>query len=237
MKLYSAWYCPFAQRTWITLEHKRIKFEYTEIDPYDKTPFWMNVSRNYGQVPVIEVLDGNEQARRVVDSFRTMEFIDELYSDNKTRIYPIEAKKKAETKYWMDFVSTDIVPYFYRYLKAHKAGEYRNQSQARMINGVNTFTKAMSAEGPFFMGEQFGAIDIALIPFAYRMNLLLAHYRDFQLFDNLQDQTRFRTWYQAAISEPAFINTCVKQTDFEARLIDFYLPYSIGGGQDDVTDI
>jgi glutathione S-transferase len=37
MKLYSAWYCPFAQRTWTALLYKGVQFEYVEIDPYDKT--------------------------------------------------------------------------------------------------------------------------------------------------------------------------------------------------------
>jgi glutathione S-transferase len=37
MKLYTAWYCPFAQRAWMTLVHKNINFDYIEVDPYDKT--------------------------------------------------------------------------------------------------------------------------------------------------------------------------------------------------------
>ena len=37
-KLYSAWFCPFAQRAWIALLAKGTEFEYVEKDPYNKTP-------------------------------------------------------------------------------------------------------------------------------------------------------------------------------------------------------
>jgi glutathione S-transferase len=34
MKLYNAWYCPFAQRAWMALVYKGIDFEYVEVDHY-----------------------------------------------------------------------------------------------------------------------------------------------------------------------------------------------------------
>ena len=38
LKLYAAWYCPFAQRAWMGLLHKSLAFEYIEVDPYRKQP-------------------------------------------------------------------------------------------------------------------------------------------------------------------------------------------------------
>ena len=45
LKLYSAWYCPFAQRAWMTLLLKQIDFEYIEVDPYQETEWWSDTSR------------------------------------------------------------------------------------------------------------------------------------------------------------------------------------------------
>lgn len=34
VKLYTSWFCPFAQRAWIALEEKGVDYEYIEINPY-----------------------------------------------------------------------------------------------------------------------------------------------------------------------------------------------------------
>lgn len=36
LKLYGSWFCPFVQRSWITLEEKKVEYQYIEIDPYAK---------------------------------------------------------------------------------------------------------------------------------------------------------------------------------------------------------
>ena len=52
--LYSAWFCPFAQRSWIALVHKNVDFQYQEQDPYDKTPEWLTINPR-GLVPALAV--------------------------------------------------------------------------------------------------------------------------------------------------------------------------------------
>jgi glutathione S-transferase len=137
----------------------------------------------------------------------------------------------------MEYASNNIIPYFYRYLKADKPGKLRYDAMTQMLTGINNFTKNMAIEGPFFSGKKFGAVDIAFAPFAYRINLLLGYYRNFNLSDNSDDWFRYKQWYEAVIAQPSFIKSIFEQKDYESRLIDFYLPYSLGGGQTDVTDI
>ena len=54
--LYSAWFCPFAQKSWIAMLHKKVDFEYREQNPYDRTPEWLAINPR-GLVPVL-VVDG-----------------------------------------------------------------------------------------------------------------------------------------------------------------------------------
>ena len=35
LRLYSSWFCPYAQRAWIALEIKKAEYEYVEINPYE----------------------------------------------------------------------------------------------------------------------------------------------------------------------------------------------------------
>jgi glutathione S-transferase len=33
---YAGWFCPFVQRSWITLEEKGVPYQYKEVNPYKK---------------------------------------------------------------------------------------------------------------------------------------------------------------------------------------------------------
>ncbi|MCW4223987.1 MAG: glutathione S-transferase domain-containing protein [Candidatus Thiodiazotropha endolucinida] len=69
LKFYSAWYCPFAQRAWMTLLHKQLDFEYIEVDPYRKCQWWLEISRNSAKVPVIVQLNLNDAGEStIIDS-------------------------------------------------------------------------------------------------------------------------------------------------------------------------
>ncbi|GJP37355.1 hypothetical protein CLOM_g21770 [Closterium sp. NIES-68] len=52
VRLFSAWFCPFAQRAWIALEAKGVKYEYIEVDPYAKPAELMAVNPR-GLVPAL----------------------------------------------------------------------------------------------------------------------------------------------------------------------------------------
>ena len=106
-----------------------------------------------------------------------------------------------------------------------------------MIDELHQFAQAIDHRGPFFNGGQISAVDIALIPFAYRINLLLQHYRRFKLPENSAAWQKYLHRYQANIETLALFTNTVSQDNYQQRLIDFYLPYSQGGGQQDVTQL
>jgi len=97
-----------------------------------------------------------------------------------------------------------------------------------MLNGLEIFIQAMNGSGPFFSGESIDAVDIALMPFAYRISLLFEHYRDFSLPVEGELWQRYQRWYPANLSSIEFIETTFVHKDFKERLIEFYLPYSLG---------
>ena len=233
MKLYSAWYCPFAQRAWLALAQQDIDFDYIEVDPYDKNQQWMDISRQAGQVPVLVSTDTDESEVTVVGSNRVVEFLDNAYPRDM-RIFSTKATEQAEQKYWIDTIESQIIPYFYRFLKTSEPGDYQDESKKKMIQGIMAFTRAMSNVGPYFSGDEFGAVDIAFIPFAYRINLLLGHYRDFIVPIQGEPWERYQRWYQSCIALPAFQATMIRNDE---QLIEFYLVYSQGGGQADVTKV
>ncbi|MDH5370174.1 MAG: hypothetical protein OEW99_09115, partial [Gammaproteobacteria bacterium] len=79
-------------------------------------------------------------------------------------------------------------------------------------------------------------VDFSFIPFAYRINLLLGHYRDLKLPVAGENWERYHQWYEIMLERPEFKVTSTDLPDYAQRLIDVYYPYSQGEGQLDVTN-
>ena len=157
MKLYNAWYCPFAQRAWMALIHKGIDFEYVEVDPYDKTDWWLKVSRGAALVPVVvQPNTAGDGETTVVESNRILEFLEDCQPDSSA-IFSSDPLQRAEQKYWMDHIGNRITPYLYRFLKASEPGEYRDESRQKLVDGLSALVDAMNTAGPYFAGDSLGA--------------------------------------------------------------------------------
>jgi glutathione S-transferase len=230
--LFSAWYCPFAQRTWMALEEARLPYDYIEFDPYNKTREWLSISRGTGQVPVLEIRT-QDTLVRIPDSVRTIEFLNDVGTDfkpmGKTEM------ERSEQRYQIDNLSKILIPYFYRFLKAEQDSQQAQHAKTQMLAGLRSFVAAMSSNGPFFGGDTLSGVDIAFAPFALRIELLLGHYKGFSLPKSGEAWERYATWWAAVKACPSFQSTMPEPETYEARLIEFYIPYSKGGGQSDVT--
>jgi glutathione S-transferase len=233
MKLYTAWYCPFAQRAWMTLVHKNINFDYIEVDPYDKTESWLAISRGAAMVPVVIQTNEDGTETTIVESNRVVEYLEDLQP--QPPVFSSQPNQKAEQKYWMDHIGNKIVPYFYQFLKAVDADQKQAQSRDNMLEGIATITEAMDHKGPFFNGTELSAVDIAFFPFAFRIETLLGEYRSFHLPTEGSSWQRYHQWYNAVLSHPSFKTTGTDNEDYVNRLIEHYLPYSLSDGQKDVT--
>lgn len=234
VKFYSAWYCPFAQRTWMALDHLRQPYAYIETDPYKKSASWLDVSRGTGQVPVLEIGVQGSKPLRVPNSLRTLEYLDDACQADGG-LSPAAAHDRAEARFWLDYQGTAIIPQFYRFLKAPRSSSAAAEARDRMTAGLAALSSAMSPSGPYFFGSALGVVDIAFAPFALRIKRLLSHYMGFELPQNGEPWRRFDAWWRTIESHPAFIGTMPERRTYDARLLAFYSVYDQGGGQDDLT--
>jgi len=145
MKFYSAWYCPFAQRSWMALVYKNIDFDLIEIDPYDLSDSWLEISRGAALVPVVVQANVDGSDTTIVESNRILEYLEDYYPEN-TPLFSDSPNRRAEQKYWMDQVSNKITPYFYRFLKMPEAGKQQDEARDKMLEGLMAITQAMSSE-------------------------------------------------------------------------------------------
>ena len=235
--LYSAWYCPFAQRAWMALMHKQIGFEYIEVDPYQDSSWWKGVSRGLNLVPVLVVKpEDKAESATIVDSTRVLEYLEDL-KPNSAQLFPSNPEEKAEIRFWMDHINQRIVPYIYRFLEAQEPGDYRNESRESLIVGIQQLMDNQYISGPFFGGKNINVLDLLVIPFAFRIDALLGYYREFSLPTGGKEWSRYEQWYNSMKNHEVFKKSQTHGEDYRQRLIEHYLPYSQGQGQQDVTKV
>ncbi|KAM5354264.1 hypothetical protein ACJ41O_000914 [Fusarium nematophilum] len=182
LKLYGGWFCPFVQRSWITLHEKKVPHQYIEINPYKKEASFLAMNPR-GLVPTLGVpvdAEGKNQ-KPLFESNIICEYLDETYADESKygpRLLPEDAYERARCRLWIDHIGTRIIPAFYKLLqhtpdKAYSLDQAREELQAQ----IKTLVAEMDPEGPWFLGSRFSLVDICLAPWAKRL-FLIEHYKD-----------------------------------------------------------
>lgn len=221
-KLYSAWFCPFAQRAWIALVAKGVEFEYIEQDPYNKTSEWLTINPR-GMVPVIV-----HKGKTIYESSVCIEYVDETWSMG-SRLLPADPYYRAHARIWGDFIGKKIVPSFYALLMKQNESE-QEEIKSQLMSHLLEFVKAMDIKGPFFQGEKLGYVDIMLAPHAVRF-FILKHYRCFEV-PKSEEFKRFHIWCEAVRNASA-----VKVTlQDESKLLDSYKRYADASATSQVAD-
>jgi len=174
--LYGGWFCPFVQRTWITLHEKRIPHQYIEINPYRKSPDFLELNPR-GLVPtlVVPVNTKGTERKPLYESTVICEYLDEVYTDRQKhgeRLLPEDAYERARCRIWIDHISTRIVPAFYRFIQHSDQKTYTlDDARAEFLGHVKTFIREADPEGPYFLGQRFSMVDIMLAPWLCRLFL------------------------------------------------------------------
>ena len=225
--LYTSWFCPFAQRTWMTLVHKNIKFNHKEVDPYSKPPELVAVNP-HSLVPALD-----DDGHNVYESLITMEYLEDAYPQEP--ILPKSATGKATARIWADYCHKKLVPVFYRMLQRQEECD-REAARKEMLEHIRVLSKTMTelSNGPFFMGEEFGFVDITLSPWIERL-YILKHFRGFEVPGSVNDVDsefhRFHKWWQAVRSVRAFQATLCNRDE----LLQTYQRYADNSAQSKVA--
>jgi len=120
-----------------------------------------------------------------------MEYLEDLGQGQP--LLPSDPKQRAHCRLWSDHINRHIIPAFYHYIQAQepqqqaeKATEFKNQ--------INKLVEAGDKEGPFFLGKQFGFVDVQIAPWIIRLNRVLKPYRG---WPDAEPNSRFGKWVQA----------------------------------------
>mmetsp|Transcript_13206 Transcript_13206/g.17118 ORF Transcript_13206/g.17118 Transcript_13206/m.17118 type:complete len:266 (-) Transcript_13206:126-923(-) len=247
LKLYSSWFCPYAQCVWIVLEEKKLDYQWVEINPYrvdqarEDTKISLTLDEKRELYPefvsasprgLIPALDNGGEL--VCDSKVIIEYLEEVFPNN--RILPSTPIERARVRYWACFAHEKVVSNFYKLLIAPI--EQRDIHQLALLDGLNTFAQNMDEiqDGQaFFCGSGFSLVDICLIPWMQRIFSVLPIYRGFVLTSTGPLTTpnfqRLMAWFDCCSVRPSIVQTtCDRDT-----LVQSYSGYANGNSTSDVA--
>lgn len=210
LKLFGSCFCPFVQRVWISLEFKKLAYQYSEIDPYAKPKELLDVNPR-GLVPALRHSDWSCHESSVL-----MEYLED--TTPQPHLLPEDPKTKAYSRLWTDHVNRHILPSFYRYLQCTDVTKQPDMAKDLSEN-LAKLVDAADRHGPFFLGKEMSFVDVQVAPWVLRMRRVLAVYRG---WPEPEKGSRWGQWVDAIEAAE-----CVKATTSDDKLyVDSYERYA-----------
>jgi glutathione S-transferase len=210
LRLYGSCFCPFVQRVWISLEAKKVPYQYIEVDPYSKPKSLLDINPR-GLVPALRHGDWG-----CYESTILMEYLEDLNMGNP--LLPPNPKTRAESRLWSDHINRHLIPAFYRYLQEQDANKQVDYALELKVE-IDKLVDAASPSGPFFLGSSISFVDIQLAPWALRLRRVLTPYRGWPTPD---PESRWGTWLTALEQEDSVRAT----TSSDDLYLDSYERYA-----------
>ncbi|TCD61940.1 hypothetical protein EIP91_007680 [Steccherinum ochraceum] len=163
---YAGWFCPFVQRTWITLEERGIPYQYVEVNPYKKEKHFLDINPK-GLVPAVEY-----KGKALYESLILCEFLEDAYPSYKPNILPEDPFTKAYVRIWVDYIAKNLLPVHMRLVQAQDPVKQK-EHLAEFIAAQQKF--AEQVKGPYFLGEEFSLVDVAIAPWIVRDYIVGKH--------------------------------------------------------------
>ncbi|KAK7342901.1 hypothetical protein VNO80_25859 [Phaseolus coccineus] len=151
------WLSMFGMRARIALAEKEIKYEYREEDLNNKSQLLLQMNPVHKKIPVLI-----HNGKPISESIIIVEYIDEVWKD-KASFLPSEPYQRAQARFWADFVNKKIGDVGGR-IWAGKREEIE-AAKKELVEGLKELEKNLG-DRPYFGGDTFGFVDIALIPFS-----------------------------------------------------------------------
>lgn len=219
----SAWFCPFAHRATLALEHHagRVEYEWVEALGWEQRPDENNVTGTGKEwwyhwkadelkrvnpsalVPTLIRIDPKtgetDESKVVYESLVTMEFIDQISNaTGRDRLVPDDDPyEAARVRVWAEKVNKECCSPYYGVL-VRKTEEERAEHFAKLLDGLRAFSAALErTNGPTFLADgQLSSVDLSILPWAFRY-FVFEHYRgkDYVVPKDDPSLAAYHRWY------------------------------------------
>ncbi|XP_058762947.1 probable glutathione S-transferase parA [Vicia villosa] len=150
------WPSSYGMRVKIALEEKRVSYECRQEDFQAKSSLLLEMNPVYKMIPVLV-----HNGKPICESLNIVEYIDEAWN-HKPSLLPSDPYPRSQAKFWGDYIDKHI----YNIGKKVWTGKGKEQEEGKkkFIECLKTLEGELR-EKPYFGGDEFGYVDVALIPF------------------------------------------------------------------------
>eukprot|EP00927_Polykrikos_kofoidii_P077848 TRINITY_DN74752_c0_g1_i1.p1 TRINITY_DN74752_c0_g1~~TRINITY_DN74752_c0_g1_i1.p1 ORF type:complete len:274 (+),score=37.69 TRINITY_DN74752_c0_g1_i1:68-889(+) len=247
LEFFSAWFCPYAQRAWIALEHHGLPYQRHEaLKPdkpgedfvgYIKLPRLLELNPK-GLVPTLSEGEGTPP---VYESAICVEYIDELAlrsaangdgaAFGSASLLPGGPCERAQLRMRADWVNRQCCSPFYQVL-VRKDAEERAAAFDTLSKSFDELEESIVS--PYLAGDSLSLVDLMFIPWAHRIMIckVIERFRGPAFAFDLAQRPKLARWTELVFGLPAVKATLA---DPEA-LIATYKRYADGVAQSKVAE-
>jgi len=182
-RLYVAYICPYAQRTWIARNYKGLqeKIKLVAIDLGDRPAWYKEKVYPENKVPSLE--HNNEVKGESLDLIK---YIDAHFEG--PALLPDDPAKQTFAEELLAYSDS-----FNKVLYSMLLSKGENISDA--VAALDKLEESLSKfeDGPFFLGPDFSLVDIAYAPFVERLQIFLSELKN---YDITKGRPRLNSWLE-----------------------------------------
>jgi len=216
--IYSMVGCPYAQRTRILLDLKRIPCEAVEIDLTKPRPDWFLTINPAGKVPALV-----HRGRALAESSVINEYIEDCFPDPP--VFPADPYQRALSRNLVEFCNTRFTPNLYRLLMEQDESRRPGIRQAALDDWewLEGFLARAGYSDGFLFGR-FGIAELSFVPFFQRY-WLNTYFWGFEVPPRLGRALR---WQHACLSPASVAATSLSHDDYVKLYADYALGFANG---------
>ncbi|KAL5977180.1 Glutathione S-transferase U1 [Asimina triloba] len=152
------WCSAYAIRVRIALAEKGVAFESQEEDLFgNKSPLLVQSNPVHKKIPVL-IHDG----KPICESLIILQYIDEVWTEGLP-LLPKDPYQRANARFWADFIDKKIYDIGSRTWMTK--GESKEAAKKELVECFKLLERELG-EKPYFGGDAFGFLDIALIAYS-----------------------------------------------------------------------
>ncbi|GMN70369.1 hypothetical protein TIFTF001_039417 [Ficus carica] len=148
----------FGARVRIALAEKEVKYENKEQNLSDKSPLLLEMNPIHKKIPVLI-----HNGKPVCESLIIVEYIDNVWQ-RKAPLLPTDPYQRSQARFWADFVDKKLYVAGNKVLTITTKGEEQETAKKEFLDTLKML-EAELGDKPYFGGESFGFVDIALVGF------------------------------------------------------------------------